>query len=149
MMTSITIIVSVILILVFTTINIRYITQKYLIPKNELKDKELKNQKYTLLSTLSVDAMEEYIDLYFTKHVQNYITYKFIAKGSRYIKNDECEILITDVTKLIYLEISELYIFYIRMIYSINEDDDLLKYINMKVKETALRSVTDFNSAMQ
>ena len=148
MMNYIIILIIVILIIAYLIWTTMYITKKYLIPKNELKEIEMKNQKYELLSTISVKAINEHITEYFTNHIQRYITYKFISKKINYIREEDTEILIKDITKLIYLEISELYIFYIKMIYSINTDDDLLKYINSKVKEIALDSITSYNSAM-
>lgn len=126
-----------------------YITKKYLIPKNENKQMELKNQKYNLLSTLSVESINTALTEYFTDYLQKYIAYKFMARKINYINEENVELMIKDITKLIYLEISELYIFYIRMIYSINEDEDLLKYINSKVKEVSIDLVTNYNTSMK
>lgn len=142
------IIISVIIVayLIWATI---YITKKYLIPKNENKQMELKNQKYNLLSTLSVESINVALTEYFTDYLQKYIAYKFMARKINYINEENVELMIKDITKLIYLEISELYIFYIRMIYSINQDEDLLKYINSKVKEIAIDLVSNYNNSMK
>lgn len=138
--------VIIVLYLVWATI---YITKKYLIPKNDNRQMELKNQKYNLLSTLSVESINNALTEYFTNYLQKYIAYKFMARKINYINEENVELMIKDITKLIYLEISELYIFYIRMIYSINEDEDLLKYINSKVKEIAIDLVTNYNTSMK
>lgn len=126
-----------------------YITNKYLIPKNENKQMELKNQKYSFLSTLSAESINTALTEYFTNYLQKYIAYKFMSKKINYINEENVELMIKDITKLIYLEISELYVFYIRMIYTVRDDDDLLKYINSKVKEIAIDLVTNYNSSMQ
>ena len=148
MINSIITLIIAILIIAYLVWATMYITKKYLIPKNELKELETKNHKYELLSTISVKAINDHITEYFTDHIQRYIAYKFISRKINYIREEDSEILIKDITKLIYIEISELYIFYIKMIYSINSDDDLLKYINSKVKEIAIDSITSYNSAM-
>lgn len=124
-----------------------YITDKYLIPKNNIKELELKNETYNLFAQISVEKVNEYINNYFEEHVKQYIAMKFVLKRQNYIKESECDILVKDLTKVIYIEISELYLFYIRMIYKINTDEDLLKFINIKVKNIAIDYIASFNSS--
>lgn len=149
MVREIIFLVYIILILGFFTWATIYITDKYLIPKNKIREMEAKNQKYNLLSTISVEAVQKYIKDYIEEKINNYIMYKFISQRKNYIRDEDMEIMIKDVTKLIYLEISELYVFYIKLIYSINDDDSLLKYINMMVKELSIELVSNYNSSME
>lgn len=132
--------------LVWTTI---YITNKYLVPKNNIREMELKNAKYELFSTISVESINEYLNLYFEEYIKRYIAVKFILKKINYIKEEDCETLVKDITKVIYIEISELYIFYIRMIYAVNSDDDLLKFINTKVRNLAVEHISSYNSSRE
>ena len=124
-----------------------YITKNYLIPKNNIRENELKNEKYSLFSAISIEAIEASLNAYFEGYIKRYITRKFMIRKVNYIKDEDCEILVKDLTKIIYIEISELYVFYIRMIYSINTDDDLLKYINLKVKNIAVDQITNYNNS--
>lgn len=129
-----------------------YLFIKYIMPylnkKNENKEKEIKNKKYELFKDLDPDIMKESIDKYFKSEVNRYIAYKFIANKSMYIKTDEINEMIKDVTKLIYIEISELYVFYIKMTRSIDNDDDLLEYIHNRVQNICIETVSNFNSTM-
>lgn len=129
-----------------------YLFIKYIMPylnkKNENKEKEIKNKKYELFKDLDPDIMKESIDKYFKSEANRYIAYKFIANKSMYIKTDEINEMIKDVTKLIYIEISELYVFYIKMTRSIDNDDDLLEYIHNRVQNICIEAVSNFNSTM-
>ena len=149
MMNGIYLIIITVLILAYLLWATIYITTKYLIPKNENKSMELKNEKYNLFASINTESVNANITEYFTNHIQKYIAYRFMSKKINYIREDDIEIMIKDITKLIYIEISELYIFYIKMLYSINNDDDLLKYINLKVKEISIELITNYNSSMQ
>jgi hypothetical protein len=124
-----------------------YILKKYLTRKNELKDKEIKNKKYELFANISTEQVQGEIDKYIERYINKYITYKFIANKIIYIKQDEIEVMIKDVSKLVYLEISELYIFYIKLIININDNDDLLKYIHSRVTTIAIDITASFNSS--
>ena len=90
----------------------------YLNKKNEIREKEIKNKKYELFKDLDIDIMKQSLDQYFEGYVNRYITYKFLAKKNMYINSEEVEKMVNDLTKLIYLQISELYIFYITMIFT-------------------------------
>lgn len=116
--------------------------------KNELKDKEIKNEKYNLFMKLDVDAMNTVLDGYFETYINRYIAYKFLSKKNMYIKSEEAEIMVRDITKLIYIQISELYIFYIKMTQSIRDDDELLQYIHTKVENKCIESITNYNASM-
>ena len=117
MMNYIMILIIVILILSFFVWSTIYITKHYLEPKNKLEEMKIKNDKYNLFSTLSIEAINQYLDEYFERYIQNYISMKFLVRKITYIKEEDCETMVRDITKVIALEISELYIFYIKMIY--------------------------------
>lgn len=129
-----------------------YMTDKKILPylnkKNELKEKEIKNKKYELFKTIDTEAMNKIIDDYFDQYINRYIAYKFLSKKQMYIKSEEMENMIKDLTKLIYIQISELYIFYISMNQSISNDDDLLEYIHTKVQNMCIESTMNYNSSM-
>lgn len=147
MMNYIIILLIVVLVLSFFIWSTIYITKHYLEPKNKLEEMKIKNDKYNLFSTLSIEAINQYLDDYFERHIQQYISMKFLARKITYIKEEDCETMVRDITKVVALEISELYIFYIKMIYNISTDEDLLKFINSKVKIVAIEQVSAYNSS--
>lgn len=132
----------------FTTVTI-YVTKNYLIPKNNIREMEAKNEKYNLYSTISIEAVKKCVDDYIEEKINNYILYKFMSQRKNYIREEDMEVMIKDVTKLIYLEISELYTFYIMLLYSISDSDELLQCINSLVKEKAIDIVANYNSSME
>lgn len=136
-----------------TLISIMYIVSIEFIPylnrKNEILEKDVKNKKYQLFKDIDVEVVKTYIDSYFESYINRYITYKFLSKKEMYIKQDEVDKMIKDLTKLIYIEISELYVFYISIIYSIENDDSLLKYIKNKVENTCIDAVSSYNRSLE
>jgi hypothetical protein len=56
--------------------------------------------------------------------------------------------MINDVTKNIIIDISELYTYYISLIYNIDGDESLISIIKNKVTNSAVEIVTNYNSAM-
>lgn len=120
---------------------------KYLNEKNRIRDLEVKNEKYNLFTSISPEIVNSSINEYINTYIQKYITFKFIINKQIYIKDEECAIMVKDVTKLVYMDISELYIFYIKIITNIENDDDLLKFLNRRVKELSIEAISNFNSA--
>ena len=134
--------------LVITTYIILTKLFPYLDKKNEIKDKEVKNKKYELFKDIDTDIIKQTLDAYFEGYVNRYITYKFLSKKEMYIKSEEAEKMVNDITKLICIQIYELYVFYITMLYSISDDEDLVQYIHNKVENTCIEAITNYNSSM-
>ncbi len=132
----------------FIYLIIRYYIKPYLDRKNDIKEKQIKNEKYELFKTIDPDVMRESLDKYFESYVNRYITYKFIAKKEMYIKSEEVETMVRDITKLVYMQISELYVFYINMTQAITTDEDLVAYIHAKVENTCIEAVSNYNGSM-
>lgn len=134
--------------IVFASVTV-YITKNYLIPKNNIREMEAKNEKYNLYSTISIEAVKKCLDDYIEEKINNYILYKFMSQRKNYIREEDMELMIKDVTKLVYLEISELYTFYIMLLYSISDSDELLQRVNTLVKEKSIDIVANYNSSME
>ena len=65
-----------------------------------------------------------------------------------YINAEDTTDLISDVTKNILLDISELYLYYIQLLYSIDDDDMLAVFIKNRVMNKAIEITTSYNSSM-
>ena len=127
---------------------IRYIINKiflYLDRKNELKELEIKNNQFNLYLSMDPKLAEEEIDNLVEKYLDEYVLNKILINNIDFIRKDQIEEMVKCLDKNIMLEISELYIFYIKTLVNIKDQDDLLKYINKKVKEHVLTFVTQFN----
>jgi hypothetical protein len=114
----------------------------------EDRDKSIKNKKYEIFNSVDIEEVQKKIDDYFESYISTYITYKFISKKINYIKADDIELMVKDITKMIYLEISELYVYYISLVYSLDDDDSLLKYIHKRVQNICIATVSNYNKTM-
>lgn len=118
----------------------------YLNQKQKIKTEEVKNNQYNLFMQIDAELVEGEIDKLIKKYLNEYVLYEIIMNNIDYVRKDKVEEMIRYLDKKIMIEISELYIFYIKLLRNINNDEDLLEYVNKKVKEHVLNFVTDFNS---
>lgn len=119
----------------------------YLNEKNSIRKQELKIKEYEMYSKVDINEVSNIVDNYFQKYINRYITYKFIAKKKIYVKQDEIELMVRDITKVISIQISELYVYYIKFLQNINNEEDLIKFIHSKVSELTIESVSSFNNS--
>ena len=129
--------------------SILYVFTKILSPKWErdykLKEMDIKNKQYDIYLRLSPEAATESINNYVLTYIHNYIKYNFIASKIDYISKDEIEKMVKNVSVLVITDISELYIFYIGLIRTINTDEDLINFVHQKVMELSVEAATEFN----
>ena len=121
------------------------ILKPYLEKRNEIRLLEIQNQKIDLMMKLDPNTAEDEIDKLVKKYINEYVLNNFIVNNVNYIQREEIEIMIKQLDKKIILELSELYIFYIKLIREVSNETDIIKYINNKVKEHVLIFVTEFN----
>ena len=149
-MEAIILILSLILGIMIVTIfgyGLIFIIKPYINEKNRIREIELKNKTYELFASIDPEAVQKELDTYFERYVNRYITYKFIANKVIYIKQDDIEKMVRDTTKLIMIEISELYIYYIKILRSIDNNEDLIQYIYSRVSTITIDTVANYNSA--
>ena len=124
-----------------------FIIKPYMNEKNRIREIESKNKTYELFASIDPEAVQKELDTYFERYVNRYITYKFIANKVIYIKQDDIEKMVSDTTKLIMIEISDLYIYYIKLLRSIDNNEDLIQYIYSRVSTITIDTVANYNSA--
>ena len=149
-MEAIILILSLILGIMIVTIfgyGLIFIIKPYINEKNRIREIELKNKTYELFASIDPESVQKELDTYFERYVNRYITYKFIANKVIYIKQDDIEKMVSDTTKLIMIEISELYIYYIKLLRSIDNNEDLIQYIYSRVSTITIDTVANYNSA--
>lgn len=141
--------ITILLVFILIGLFVKFVIEQKIDTYLNLKDQEIKNKKYELFSKLDPKLLEESVDEYFNIYINRYITYKFIANKVMYINQEEVEKMIKDITTVVNIQISEMYIFYIKCITSITSDQDLLEYTHSKISNLVIEAVTSFNSAMQ
>ena len=120
---------------------------KYLNKKNQIRELEAKNKNYELLASIDIDNVSSKIDTYIEERVKRYILFNFISKKIIYIKEEESEKMCKRITELVCIELSELYLFYVRLLVNIKSDEDLIKFVNTKVKMIVAENVSNYNTS--
>ena len=110
-----------------------------------IKEKELQNNTYDLFMKVDVKQAEEALDEYIEKMLNEYVLDNIITKNIQYIKKADIHKMVKEITKSIVRDMSELYVFYCKLLSGIGSEDDLINFIFKKVSEHVLIFVTDFN----
>lgn len=125
------------------------IINNYFKEKNKIDMIKAKNDQYSIFMQMDPEAILSTIDSFIETYVKRYIVYKFVSKKVTYIKHEEVNIMVNDITKLIAVEISELYVFYIKMIREISTDEDLISFIHTRVQNACIDHVSTFNKTLE
>lgn len=112
----------------------------------DLKDKKIKISKYELYNKVNIEVVNNEIDAYIQRYIDRYILYKFIANKIIYIKQEDTNAMIKDITTNIALDISDLYLYYISLVYSYDTDEELITFIKSKVTNATIEYVTNYNA---
>ena len=112
------------------------------------KDRDIKNKKYELYNNIDVSKVNTILDEYVTDYVNRYIVYKFMSQKIIYITPDDTTAMINDVTKNILIDISDLYIYYVGLLYSVDDQESLARFVKNKVMNSCINAVTSYNSTM-
>ena len=115
----------------------------------EIKNKELENDKLRLYSTLDPKAIREELNDLIRQYVARYMTKDILANQVAYIKNDQADSMVKEITKEVILDMSDLYLTYCKLLYNINSQDDLTKVIYFLTIDIVLNTVTNFNGNNQ
>ena len=137
-------IICITLVVIFYT-GINPIAKRYL----TIRNKEVENKKMELYLNISPELMEKEIDKFIDDYVKRYIVYRFMSRKIIYINDEECEKMVKSVTENILIELSELYLFYLRTLTDIPDDDALIRVVNTKVKNKCIEQVLDYNSSLE
>lgn len=113
-----------------------FIVNPYLTRKNVILERNTKNKLYELYTHIDPVIIRKSLDDMIDSYIAEYYFYK--VKNKDYLSNGDAQNMIRVVTDAIYIDLSELYLFYIKLIQSVETDEDLLKFINTRVKERVL-----------
>ena len=144
-MINLNILIITILLLVNIDIVIIFLIKPYLDKKNQLRELDLKNKQCELYIQISPQYAEEEINKLVKKYIDTYTLSEIYANNIIYLTHQDIDDMVRKLDKAIMLEISDLYVFYIKLLTNIDDEKDLLVYIDSKVKELVLEFVTEFN----
>lgn len=115
--------------------------KKYL----DLKRIDFENDKMELLLKIEPKNAEKEIDEYIKNKLNEYIVKNILINKIEFIRKEQIDKMVRELDKEIILNISELYIFYIKLLTNIKDENDLLIFIDSKVKDHVLQFVTEYN----
>lgn len=130
---------TVLLLIVFLVI------KPYLEKRNNINLMRAQNEKMDIMMKLDPKAAEDEIDKLVKNYISEYIFYQFTIHDTKYIRKEETGIMVKSIIRSIMLELSELYIFYIKIVRDVSDETDILEYITKKVREHALEFITEYN----
>lgn len=140
------IIISIIIIVAAYLVTMFFIIKPYLESKNELLDKKYKNELYELYTKIKPEAVQESLNNMVDIKIQEFILYNIRTREAQYMNSKDVDKMIKTVTSDLYLSLSELYVFYIKLIYNIENDEDVLTYLNKLVKRRSIDIVAENNA---
>lgn len=139
-----------ILLAVWSFIILVLIRQLILLPilkyKENIKNKELKIEESKLYSNIDINEVNALLDKYFDDRAKSYILNNFIKNKVSYVNAEQKRAMVRDLTKSTILDISELYIYYIKLLHNLNTDDDLTSFIYVMISKYTEENVAALNS---
>ena len=141
---------AIIIILAWITITLFIILHLYIKPyldkKNNVLEKREKRKMYQLYSTIDPKLVRNTVMDYIDEYIDRYIMMQFTAQKIIYINNENATKMIKDITTAIIIEITELQLFYMKLIYDIQDDEDLARYVHLLVSRSALEKISLYNT---
>lgn len=121
---------------------------KYIVDKiEERKSKELelkKTELYTLIDPAKLDLLiSEWIHTY----IRKYILTNYTIHNVNFVNKDMTMLMIKEVSSQIIVEMSDMYLVFIKLKYNLNRDEDLIKYVYNLVSDEALIAISDYNKS--
>lgn len=119
----------------------------YLGNKEIIKNKEIDLKKMQLYSSLDPKLLNNELDEWIKKYINKYIIKNFLVHDIQFIKKDEIDEMIKNITKIAMLDMSDMYLFYVKLLINIEDENNVLSFIYDKVSDLVLDVVTEFNKA--
>ena len=113
--------------------------------KLDTKNKELEQDKVKLYSTIDTKLVKQELQLLIREYTARYMTKNIMVNHVNFIKNDQVDDMVKAIVKDTVLEMSDLYLTYCKLLYNINNEDDLLKVVYYLTVDIVLDVVTRFN----
>lgn len=113
--------------------------------KLDTKNKELEQDKVKLYSTIDTKLVKQELQLLIQEYTARYMTKNIMVNHVNFIKNDQIDDMVKSIVKDTVLEMSDLYLTYCKLLYNVNNEDDLLKVVYYLTVDIVLDVVTRFN----
>lgn len=113
--------------------------------KNDIEDRKAKNEQSRVYMDIDIIKANDIIDNILNQYINRWVLVNITSKGDNYIKDQEVDELIKDVTSNFIVNMSDVHLFYMNCLYNIPDDDTLVATVREKVKFLVLDFITEFN----
>lgn len=115
----------------------------------EIEKKKVENNKIELYSKIDPKLVKQELINLIRDYTARYMTKSIMVNHIDFIKNDQMDEMVKSIVKDVMLEMSDMYLVYCKLLYNINNEDDLLKVIYHLTVDVVLDVVTEFNKTKQ
>lgn len=112
----------------------------------DIQNKKIEHEKIKLYSTIDASAVKTELETLIRDYISRYMIKNIMINHIDIIKNDQMDQMTKDVTKDVILNMSDMYLQYCKLLYNINNEDDLTNVIYYLTVDIVLDVVTKFNN---
>lgn len=109
------------------------------------KNKEIELEKLKILISIDPKLVKTELTNLIKDYTNRYMTKNILANQIIFIKNDQVEEMVKSIIKEVVLDLSPLYLEYCKLLYNVNDEDDLIKVIHKITVDVVLEVVTNYN----
>lgn len=120
-----------------------YLIKSCLEAKYVLQSTDIDNERYRLYNDIDPGVVLANIQAWADNAIAEYIFKNISTRSNTYMSSTDIETMVKTVSAILYKDISPLYLYYIKLLVDLEDDDALIVYINELVK---MRSI-DFIKA--
>lgn len=136
----------ILMIFAFITLFYIFLIKPVIKTKQSIQNKQATNDLYNIFMRIDPNSCLDYVDKFILNYVKEYVFWNITGKGDDYIKKPEIDKMNNVVTRTVILEIPELYIFYIRMVYNVTDDESLMAFVRHETEKEVLLYTTEYNN---
>lgn len=110
-----------------------------------LKNKPLSADLQKLYSTIDTKSVSDEIDNWIAGYLSDYIARNITLQGVEYVKAADTQKMLKEVSYNIISKMSNLYRWYISLLVNIDNDDNLIDFINARLSLQIIAFTSKFN----
>lgn len=113
--------------------------------KNDIDENKVKIEQNKVYMDIDPIKAKELIDERIKRYISKWILVNITSQSGTYIKDSEVDLLINHVTAEFISDMSDVYLFYVKCLANIPNDQALIHFVRNETKFLVLEIVTEFN----
>ena len=112
-----------------------------------IESTKMKNEQNRIYMDIDLSKAKEVIDESLKEYINKWILVNITSKSGNYIKDSEVEELIKYTTSTFILEMSDVHLFYIKCLTTVDDNESLIRFVRNETKFLVLDIITEFNKS--